>query len=64
MWSSSHIDEIISSLVWVCTCLFHIEKHLNAEEDRFVVDNMAETLMITTEEKTQVLNNERVLEKR
>ena len=59
MWSSSHIDEIKSSLVYVSTIvLYLLENEWNGEEDWLVIDDMMETLMIPTQERYQAVINE------
>ena len=61
MWSLSHIDEMESSLVLASALLFSLLKNeWNVEEDWLVVDNMTETLMISSQQKIQLVKNERV----
>ena len=61
--SSSHIDKMKSSLVSVSALVFSLLKNeWNSEEDWLVVEDMTETLMISTEEKIQLVKNERFLD--
>ena len=49
-----------SSLVSVSALVFYLLKNeWNVEEDWLVVDDMTETLMISTQEKIQLVKNER-----
>ena len=50
MWSSSHIYEMKSSLVFVSALVFYLFKNeWNVEENWLLVDYITETLMISTE---------------
>ena len=63
MWSLSQIHEMKSILVSVSALVFYLLKNeWNVEEDWLVVDDMTETLMISTWENFQSFKNEIVLE--